>query len=136
MPITSKGSVEIKLPAAPGGEHYQGFKIQPVEYAEANNLSFDQGNVVKYVTRFPFKNGLADLMKARFYINRLIALEEARAAQEKAEKQARSLEEINKGLALELESFKFSPEMIRDKGYIQYTVNSTGDIIDHTKRNI
>ena len=35
-------------------------------------MDFCQGNVVKYVTRFKFKNGLEDLKKAEFYIKKLI----------------------------------------------------------------
>ena len=41
------------------GDHYKTQKIQPVEYIHANNLDFFEGNVVKYVTRWRNKNGLA-----------------------------------------------------------------------------
>lgn len=34
-----------------GGSHYKGFKIQPIEFAAANGLSFLEGNVVKYTVR-------------------------------------------------------------------------------------
>ena len=34
-----------------GGSHYKGFKIQPIEFAAVNGLSFIEGNVVKYVVR-------------------------------------------------------------------------------------
>ena len=30
------------------------------------------GNVVKYITRYRHKNGLEDLKKARWYINKII----------------------------------------------------------------
>ncbi|WP_407450057.1 DUF3310 domain-containing protein [Fibrobacter sp.] len=32
----------------------------------------DTGNIIKYILRWPNKNGLEDLKKARFYINHLI----------------------------------------------------------------
>jgi len=32
-----------------GGSHYKFFKIQPYEFISKNDLSFFQGNVIKYV---------------------------------------------------------------------------------------
>ncbi|QZI92171.1 hypothetical protein PODOV073v1_p0046 [Vibrio phage PS25B.1] len=57
------------------GDHYKNQKIQPVEYIHANNLDFFEGNVVKYVTRWRNKNGMADLEKAKHYIELLMQLE-------------------------------------------------------------
>ena len=34
-----------------GGGHYKKYKIQPVEYAMANNLNYCQANAIKYITR-------------------------------------------------------------------------------------
>jgi len=59
-----------------GGDHYSKLAIQPVEYISANKLTYLQGNVIKYVTRYKDKNGLEDLQKARHYIDMLIELEE------------------------------------------------------------
>ncbi|WP_200849491.1 DUF3310 domain-containing protein [Enterococcus sp. CSURQ0835] len=39
---------------------------------------FYVGNVLKYVMRAPHKNGLEDLKKARWYLDRLINKEETR----------------------------------------------------------
>ena len=52
--------------------HYTNKGIQPIDYIESNNLNFNEGNVIKYVTRYKDKNGLEDLKKAQYYINRLI----------------------------------------------------------------
>lgn len=49
------------------GTHYKTKGIQPVEYTLANELSFAQGNIVKYVTRHQDKNGLDDLAKSIHY---------------------------------------------------------------------
>lgn len=49
--------------------------IEAIEYIESHNMDFAQGNIVKYVTRYKGKNGLEDLIKARYYIDRLIARE-------------------------------------------------------------
>lgn len=50
-----------------GGKHYKNFKIQPYEFISKNNLSFFQGNVVKYVCRYLNKNGIEDLKKIIHY---------------------------------------------------------------------
>lgn len=50
-----------------GGSHYKQRGIQPIEYTEANNLNFQQGNVVKYITRHKEKNGVEDLGKVVHY---------------------------------------------------------------------
>ena len=68
-----------------GGAHYKDLPIQPVEFIHANGIGYFEGNVIKYVARWRKKNGIADLEKARHYIDLLIRLE-----QEKVE------EEINK----------------------------------------
>ena len=57
-----------------GGSHYKS-KIDPDKYIEANNLSFREGNIIKYVTRYRRKNGLEDLLKARHYLDMLIKQE-------------------------------------------------------------
>ena len=58
-----------------GGNHYQKYKIQPVEFIMQNNVPYVEGNVIKYVMRFRDKNGLEDLLKARQYLDMLIAAE-------------------------------------------------------------
>lgn len=63
------------LDEQPGGSHYKGKNIQPIQYIHANGLGFCEGNIVKYVTRWREKNGLEDLRKARHYIDLLIELE-------------------------------------------------------------
>jgi len=50
-----------------GGNHYKEFTIQPYEFISKNNLSFFQGNVVKYVCRYLKKNGIEDLEKIIHY---------------------------------------------------------------------
>lgn len=58
-----------------GGDHYKKFTIQPIEYIHANNIPYMEGNIIKYVTRWRDKNGIADLEKAKHYIELLIKLE-------------------------------------------------------------
>ncbi len=53
------------------GEHYQ-TEIQPWDFIVANNLSYLEGNIVKYVCRYKEKNGIVDLHKAQHYLDKLI----------------------------------------------------------------
>lgn len=58
-----------------GGQHYKSKAIQPVEYIHANAIPYMEGNVIKYVSRWRDKGGVADLEKAKHYIDMLIELE-------------------------------------------------------------
>ena len=46
--------------------------IECIDYIESHALDFLEGNVIKYVTRYQEKNGLEDLKKAQWYLERLI----------------------------------------------------------------
>lgn len=59
-----------------GGSHYKDFPIQPVTFIVANRLGFLEGNIVKYLCRWPKKGGVEDLKKARHYLDLLIEFEE------------------------------------------------------------
>lgn len=53
-------------------QHYQ-HGIEPIEYIESHDLSFNLGNVIKYVSRAPYKGTeLLDLKKAKYFIEREI----------------------------------------------------------------
>lgn len=60
-----------------GGQHYKAKAIQPWDFIVANGLPFLEGNVVKYVCRHREKGGLADLEKAKHYIEKLIEISAA-----------------------------------------------------------
>jgi hypothetical protein len=58
--------------------HYSRFKIQPIEVIEQWGLGFHPGNVVKYIARSPHAgNEMRDLRKAKWYLDRWIAVREA-----------------------------------------------------------
>ena len=67
--MTNKGLLEEAFPQSKqiGGSHYKKFKIQPYEFISKNDLSFFQGNVIKYVCRYKNKNGIEDLEKIKHY---------------------------------------------------------------------
>jgi len=59
-----------------GGDHYKDLVIQPIEYIHANKIPFIEGCVIKYISRWRNKNGIADLQKAKHFIDMLIELEQ------------------------------------------------------------
>lgn len=77
----------------PAGTHYKDRAIQPIEYILANDLGFCEGNVLKYITRWKYKNGLADLKKAVHYLEFLIYQEESKHGEEVKESSSGSRDE-------------------------------------------
>lgn len=60
-------------------DHYTVGKIEVFDFIKAWELSFAEGNVVKYVVRAPYKNRqVEDLKKARWYLDQLIKEAEER----------------------------------------------------------
>lgn len=58
--------------------HYTIGKIEVYDFIKAWDLSFAEGNVIKYVVRAPHKGKtLEDLKKARWYLDQLIKEAEA-----------------------------------------------------------
>ena len=54
-----------------GGDHYR-TEIQPWDFIVANDLGYLEGNIIKYVSRYKKKGGMADLLKAQHYLQKLI----------------------------------------------------------------
>ena len=74
-PALSPSATPSALNVQVGGGHYKDMKIQPVEYIHANNLSFLEGNVVKYITRHKTKNKAQDIRKIIHYCTLILQLE-------------------------------------------------------------
>ena len=60
-----------------GGSHYKSLVMQPIEFIVKSNLSFIQGNIIKYITRYKNKNGKQDIEKCIHYANMAIDLKDA-----------------------------------------------------------
>jgi Protein of unknwon function (DUF3310). len=56
------------------GGHYRKQVIQPWDYIALNGIPYLEGNVIKYVSRWRDKGGIADLEKAKHYIDKIIEL--------------------------------------------------------------
>lgn len=62
-----------------GGQHYKGFKIQPIQYITANNIPYIEGNIIKYISRWRDKGGVDDLDKVIHYVELLKEVEIGRS---------------------------------------------------------
>jgi len=56
-----------------GGDHYKSKGIQPWDFIVTNKLGYLEGNIIKYVSRHTEKGGVTDLLKAKHYLEKLIA---------------------------------------------------------------
>lgn len=58
-------------------DHYTSGSIECLDAIKAalgeNYKYYVQGNLIKYIWRFPLKNGKQDLEKAQFYLNDLLS---------------------------------------------------------------
>lgn len=71
----SSGEMQI------GGDHYVTKAVQPWDAMQAwmsheEFAGFLRGNVIKYIARYKDKGGVADLQKARHYLDKLIEMHE------------------------------------------------------------
>lgn len=62
-----------------GGEHYKSKDVQPWTAMESwmsaeQFEGFLRGNVIKYIARYPDKDGMKDVYKAKHYLERLVEL--------------------------------------------------------------
>ena len=58
-----------------GGDHYKKCGIEPVEYIHANRLDFNEGSIVKYISRHRNKNGAEDIRKIKDYCDIILELD-------------------------------------------------------------
>ncbi len=52
--------------------YYQKGSIEVTDFITSNDMTFIEGNIVKYITRYKEKSGIQDLRKARWYLDKLI----------------------------------------------------------------
>lgn len=52
--------------------HYKRWKMEPWDFIYLNDLPYWMGNIIKYIMRYDAKDGLADLKKARAYLDKKI----------------------------------------------------------------
>ena len=59
-----------------GGDHYKGMAFQPIELITAIRCSFIQGCIIKYISRYKYKNGAQDIKKCIHYAQLAIELDD------------------------------------------------------------
>lgn len=64
-----------KKPDAVRPDHYKSDGIEPIEYIAKNELDFNEGCVVKYVSRHKLRNGAEDIRKAIQYCKFILKYE-------------------------------------------------------------
>lgn len=57
-------------------KHYTTGRMETISAIEGLGLDYHAGNVLKYISRYKYKNGIEDLLKAKWYIERLLFIEE------------------------------------------------------------
>ena len=53
--------------------YYRIGKIEVIDFIIDKKFDYTEGNVIKYVSRYKYKNGLEDLKKAKWYLEKLIS---------------------------------------------------------------
>lgn len=61
--------------------HYNNYEMETIEAIKGQSTTdefsgFLKGNIIKYIARYKFKNGVEDLNKAKFYLSVLIGITE------------------------------------------------------------
>ena len=64
-------SLEVQMSDKINPSYYRK-KIEVSDFIDEYELNYFEGNVIKYVVRHKAKNGLEDLQKAKWYLERLI----------------------------------------------------------------
>lgn len=73
-PVTSKENKMTDNVNHP--KHYTQGKIEVIDFILDQKMPYLESNVLKYICRHRYKNGLEDLKKAQWYINKLIEVTE------------------------------------------------------------
>ena len=52
-------------------DHYKQGNIELIDFITDQDFNYLEGNIIKYISRWKYKNGIEDLDKAKWYMNRL-----------------------------------------------------------------
>ena len=56
--------------------YYRKGKIEVIDFILDQKMSYLEGSVIKYLTRWKEKNGIEDLKKAKWFLQKLMKIEE------------------------------------------------------------
>jgi hypothetical protein len=69
------GNKNTKADVINSPSHYTQGSMEVIEAIEGLDLDYHEGTVLKYIARWRHKNGIEDLHKAKWFLNRLIEKE-------------------------------------------------------------
>tara|TARA_R110000765_G_scaffold240522_2_gene342834 strand:+ start:220 stop:549 length:330 start_codon:yes stop_codon:yes gene_type:complete len=82
MPITSDDNEEL-MPFQPDNikekinpSHYTQGKIEVIDFILDQKMDYMTATITKYISRWRFKDGVCDLKKAQWFLNKLIKEQE------------------------------------------------------------
>jgi hypothetical protein len=52
-------------------DSYKQGNIEVIDFITDQDFNYLEGNIIKYISRWKYKNGIEDLDKAKWYMNRL-----------------------------------------------------------------
>lgn len=73
--VETNANISINNPVDHPNHYTQG-KIEVIDFIVDQKFDYIEGNIIKYISRYKYKNGLEDLKKAKFYLERLIKIKE------------------------------------------------------------
>ena len=53
-------------------KHYKQGKIEVIDFILDQKMNYLEGNIIKYISRYKLKNGIEDLKKSQWYLEKLI----------------------------------------------------------------
>lgn len=74
----ARGAIESKInrdKTIAHPDHYSKYAIEPIEFINKNKLGYNEGNIVKYISRHQMKNKAEDVRKAIQYCEFILRYE-------------------------------------------------------------
>ena len=78
LEVSYKGVLDTSMNQKINPIHYKQGKIEVIDFIVDQKMDYLTANVQKYIARWRFKDGVCDLKKARWFLDKLIEQEEGR----------------------------------------------------------
>ena len=76
LKVSYKGVLDTSMDQKINPIHYKQGKIEVIDFIIDQKMDYLTANVQKYLSRWRFKDGVCDLKKARWFLDKLIEQEE------------------------------------------------------------
>jgi len=78
LEVSYKGVLDTSMDQKINPIHYKQGKIEVIDFIIDQKMDYLTANVQKYLSRWRFKDGVCDLKKARWFLDKLIEQEEGK----------------------------------------------------------